>query len=231
MTTVMNKIKLSDNTLSVLKNFSQINSNLLVKEGNQVTTLSPAKNIVSIATVEEDFPVEFGIWDLSKLLGTITLFDDAEFEFNEKSMSIIGSSGAKVSYYYSEPRLLTTLEKEVKVPETVVSFPLTEEVFSAVQKAAAVLQLPDMCIRSTDDRNIEVVVLDKKTPTSNTYSIAVGENPTDTDFEFYLKIENLKLLAGDYDVDICKSVVTKFTHTSKDIFYYIALESDSTYNG
>lgn len=226
-----NVMKLSDNTLSVLKNFSHINSNLLVKEGNQITTLSPAKNIVSIATVEEDFPVEFGIWDLSKLLGTITLFDDAEFEFNDKSMTIIGSSGARVSYYYSEPRLLTTLEKEVKVPETAVEFTLTEEVFNAVQKAAAVLQLPDMCIKSTDDGNIEVLVLDKKSPTSNTYSIAVGENSSDSDFEFYLKIENLKLLSGDYDVEVCKSVVSKFTHKTKDIFYYIALESDSNYDG
>lgn len=231
MTTMTNVMKLSDNTLSVLKNFSHINSNLLVKEGNQITTLSPAKNIVSIATVEEDFPVEFGIWDLSKLLGTITLFDDAEFEFNDKSMTIIGSSGARVSYYYSEPRLLTTLEKEVKVPETAVEFTLTEEVFNAVQKAAAVLQLPDMCIKSTDDGNIEVLVLDKKSPTSNTYSIAVGENSSDSDFEFYLKIENLKLLSGDYDVEVCKSVVSKFTHKTKDIFYYIALESDSNYDG
>ena len=231
MTTMTNIMKLSDNTLSVLKNFSHINSNLLVKEGNQITTLSPAKNIVSIATVEEDFPVEFGIWDLSKLLGTITLFDDAEFEFNDKSMTIIGASGARVSYYYSEPRLLTTLEKEVKVPDTAVEFTLTEEVFNAVQKAAAVLQLPDMCIKSTDDGNIEVLVLDKKSPTSNTYSITVGENSSDSDFEFYLKIENLKLLSGDYNVEVCKSVVSKFTHKTKDIFYYIALESDSNYDG
>lgn len=227
----MNKIKLSEDTLSILKNYSQINSNLLIKEGNQITTLSPAKNIVSVANVSETFPVEFGVWDLSKLLGTISLFDNAEFEFNEKSMNIIGSGGAKVSYYYSEPRLLTVLERDVKVPETVVTFTLTEDVFGAVQKAAAVLQLPDLCIRSTSDGNIELLVMDKKTPTSNTYSIEVGENDSDSDFCFYLKIENLKLLSGDYEVDVCKSVVSKFTHTSKDILYYIALESDSTYEG
>tara|TARA_Y100001963_G_C6791431_1_gene455615 strand:- start:6202 stop:6897 length:696 start_codon:yes stop_codon:yes gene_type:complete len=231
METVMNKIKLSNETLSVLKNYSQINSNLLIKEGNQITTLSPAKNIVSIANVSEWFPMEFGVWDLSKLLGTISLFDDAEFEFNEKSMNIIGSGGAKVSYYYSEPRLLTVLEKEVKVPETVVSFSLTEEVFNAIQKAAAVMQLPDLCIRSNNEDNIELVVMDKKTPTSNSYSVEVGTNESDSDFSFYLKIENLKLLSGDYDVEVCKSVVSKFTHTSKDILYYIALESDSTYGG
>ena len=227
----MNKIKLSDDTLSILKNYSHINSNLLIKEGNQITTLSPAKNIVSVANVSENFPVEFGVWDLSKLLGTISLFEDAEFEFNEKSMNIIGSGGAKVSYYYSEPRLLTVLEREVKVPETVVSFTLTEDVFNAIQKAAAVLQLPDLCIRSTDDGTIELVVTEKKTPTSNTYSIEVGTNDSGTNFCFYLKIENLKLLAGDYDVDVCKSVVSKFTHRSKDILYYIALESDSNYDG
>jgi hypothetical protein len=231
MEAVMNKIKLSNDTLSILKNYSQINSNLLIKEGNQITTLSPAKNIVSIAKVSEWFPVEFGVWDLSKLLGTISLFDNAEFEFNEKSMNIIGSGGAKVSYYYSEPRLLTVLEKEVKVPESVVSFTLTEDIFNSIQKAAAIMQLPDLCIRSTDEGNIEMVVLDKKSPTSNSYNVEVGESDTDSDFCFYLKMENLKLLSGNYEVEVCKSVVSKFTHTKKDIIYYIALESDSKYGG
>ena len=226
----MSNTNLSRDTLSILKNFSSINSNLLVKPGNKITTISPAKNIVCEAVVEEHFATQFGIWDLSKLLGTISLFDDPEFSFGEKSMEIISETGAKVSYYYSEPRLLTVLDREVKMPEAVVSFILKQSVFDNIQRSAAVLQLSDLCIQSNDNGEIELVVLDKKTPTTNSYTTVVGQNDTNASFCFYLKIENLKLLSGDYKIDSCESTVTRFSHTSMDIKYYIALEHDSTYS-
>jgi hypothetical protein len=209
----MSNTNLSRDTLSILKNFSSINSNLLVKPGNKITTISPAKNIVCEAVVEENFATQFGIWDLSKLLGTISLFEDPEFSFGEKSMEIISETGAKVSYYYSEPRLLTVLDREVKMPEAVVSFILKQSVFDNIQRSAAVLQLSDLCIQSNDNGEIELVVLDKKTPTTNSYTIVVGQNDTNASFCFYLKIENLKLLSGDYKIDICESTVTRFSHT------------------
>ena len=229
MSTTTETIKLTRNTLSILKNFSHINSNLLVKEGNILTTISPAKNIVAEATIDEYFHTEFGIWDLSKLLGTISLFDDPEFEFGEKSMNIISSGGATVSYFYSEPRLLTTLDRKVNMPEHVVSFNLTEEIFSSLQRSSSVLQLPDLCIRSNDIGEIELVVLDKSSPTTNSFKIIVGENETNSVFSFFLKMENLKLLNGDYSVDVCKSTVCRFTHSNIDMVYYVALESDSSY--
>jgi len=224
----MNKTKLSQHTLSVLKNFSSLNSNLLVKQGNVINTITPAKNVVAQAVVDETFDVEFGIWDLNKFLGTVSLFNDPEFAFNEKSMEISGN-GSTVNYYYSEPRLLTVLDREIKMPDTAVSFTLKESTFNELQRAAAVLQLQNLSIRSTSNGEIELVILDKKSPTTNTFSKVVGENTTNATFDFNLHVDNLKMLPGDYDIEICRSVVSKFTNTNCDLVYYIALEPDSTY--
>ena len=102
-------MKLSKNTLDILKNFSTINSNILVEPGNVIKTVSPVKNVMSQATVKEKFDCQFGIWDLGKFLGTISLFEDPDFSFDDKHVTISGSNGTKVTYYYSEPKLLTTL--------------------------------------------------------------------------------------------------------------------------
>jgi len=222
-------MKLSKHTLSVLKNFSSLNSNLLVKPGKVIKTVTPAKNVAVEAEVMEVFPVEFGIWDLNKFLGTVSLFEDPEFEFNENCVYVSGKGNARVAYYYSEPKLLTTFDKEIKIPETVIHFNLPEETFNALQRAASVLQLPDLCVRSTNDGEIELSVLDKKYSTTNKFTIQVGENDTGSNFVFYFKIENLKLLTGDYSVSICESVVSMFQHKEHNITYYVALETDSHY--
>ena len=183
------------------------------------------------ATVKEDFPVEFGIWDLNKFLGTLSLFDSPTCVFGEKSVKISGEGGRAVTYYYSEPSLLTTINKQVQMPETVINLSLTQSVFADLQRAASVLQLPDLSFTSMDGENILAVVRDKKDPTSNDYSVAVGDVLGDTpNFEFNFKIDNLKLLPGDYDVEICESVVSSFTNTNIDVKYWIALETDSTFN-
>jgi len=231
MITKVNNMKLSKETFSILKNFSTLNSNLLVKEGNEINTITPAKNVVAQAKVAEQFPIEFGIWDMNKFLGTVSLFDDPEFIFGEKSVKIKGNNGGTVSYYYSEPSLLTTLKKEIQMPEVGVDFQLTENEFNDLLKAASVLQLPDLCVRSNEEKGtIELVALDKKSSTTNNYMITVGENPNLEDsFEFYYRIENLKLLPGEYTVSICKSIVSRFVHKKYDLIYYVALEVDSSY--
>ncbi len=228
---VMTSTSISQETLSILKNFSQLNSNLLVRPGNVINTVTGAKNVMAQATVKEDFPVEFGIWDLNKFLGTLSLFDSPICVFGEKSVKISGEGGRAVTYYYSEPSLLTTINKQVQMPETVIHLNLTQSVFADLQRAASVLQLPDLSFTSMDGENILAVVRDKKDPTSNDYSVAVGDVLGDTpNFEFNFKIDNLKLLPGDYDVEICESVVSSFTNTNIDVKYWIALETDSTFN-
>ncbi len=228
---VMTSTSISQETLSILKNFSQLNSNLLVRPGSVINTVTGAKNVMAQATVQEDFPVEFGIWDLNKFLGTLSLFDSPTCVFGEKSVKISGEGGRAVTYYYSEPSLLTTINKQVQMPETVINLSLTQSVFADLQRAASVLQLPDLSFTSMDGENILAVVRDKKDPTSNDYSVAVGDVLGDTpNFEFNFKIDNLNLLPGDYDVEICESAVSSFTNTNIDVKYWIALETDSTFN-
>ena len=159
-------MKLSKGTLAVLKNYSAINTNILVKPGSKISTVTPAKNLLSEAVVEEDFDTEFGIWDLPKFLGVVSLFNDPDFIFNEKYVLIKSSSGSCVKYYYSEPSLLTVPTKTLTMPEAVVSFKFTEAIFNEILRAASVLQLPDLAIRS-DDGRVVAVVFDKSEPTSN----------------------------------------------------------------
>lgn len=220
--------KISKETLDILKNFSSINSNILVKQGSTLTTVSPVKNVMAKATVKETFDTEFGIWDLNKFLGTVSLFDTPEFEFQDNFVKISNSS-TEVVYHYCEPKLLTTANKEITMPDSVLDFTLKQSDLLELQKAASVMQLPDMVVRSNDG-GVELAVLDKKDSTSNTYSINMDVT-TEAEFDFYFKVENLKMISGDYDVIISEKKISQLTHTSNDITYWIALETDSNYNG
>ena len=230
MTTTTSGLKISNETLEILKNFSSINSNILVKPGNTIATISPIKNIMAEAKVPENFDCEFGVWDLNKFLGTVSLFKDPEFYFQEKYVQITSNSNKNsVKYYYSEPSLLTTISKNIVMPETVVDCVLTQEHLTEIKKASSILQVNDIAIRSNGSV-IELVALDKNDATTNNFSMEIGgSNPNAADFTFYFKAENLKMLDGSYDVSITEKVVSEFKHQSKDLTYWVALESDSTY--
>jgi hypothetical protein len=226
---IATKLKISKQTIELLKNFASINSNILVKPGNKIKTISNYKNVLAEATVEESFDIEFGIWDLNKFLGTVSLFESPTFEFNQKNVVIEGENGATVVYYYSEPKLLTTVNKELKMPEAVVQCEIKEEDFKEIQRAAGVLQLPDLKISSEGDK-INLTVHDRKDPSSNSWTFEVGDNAEDADFSFLFKVENMKMLSGDYNVEICKNSVAKFNNKAVDLSYWVAMEPDSTYN-
>lgn len=230
MSATATKLTFSPETLEVLKNYASINSNILVKPGNKLTTVSPVKNVMAEAVVPETFDTEFGIWDLNKFLGVISLFKNPSFTFEDKYV-LIEENDASVKYFFSDPSLLTTVNREIKMPETVLSFNWNPKAFGELMKAAAVMQLPDFCIRNDGDM-VEAVVLDKADASSNHYAIELGEVTWQgNDFEFFFKVENIKILPGEYTVNITEKVVSEFIHTKRDIKYYIALESDSRYNG
>jgi hypothetical protein len=228
-TTTTNKISISSETLELLKNFSSINSNILIKEGNKIRTISNYKNVLAEATVKEDFDIQFGIWDLNKFLGTVSLFESPTFEFGSKSVTIEGDNGSKVVYYYCEPKLLTTITKEIKMPPTVVNCELFEYDFKEIQRSASVLQLPDLKISSEGDK-VVMTVHDKKDPSSNVYSMNIGDHDGESNFEFYFKVENLKMLTGDYNIEICENSVAKFINKSRDLKYWVAMEPCSKYS-
>ena len=222
-------MKLSDTTKEILKNFSEINPNLLITPGKQIKTISTMKNILATAGVEEDFPQDIAIYDLSEFLGMLSLFSKPVFDFDEKLMTINEEgTSTKSKYFFADPSILTTPQKDVKMPDTEVEFTLTETDLTKVKKAASMLQLPDIAIKSLGS-DIMMSAIDKKNDTANTYDVKVGE--TDKKFEFHFKTEHFKMLPGDYNVHISSKLISNFKHKTKTIQYWIALENTSKYEG
>lgn len=213
------KIKLSRNTLAILKNFSAINSNLLIKPGNTFKTIAPSKSVFAEAKVEEEFPVEVAIWDLGQFLGVVSLFDDPEFEFDENYVRI-QSNNSSVKYFYSTPSLLTVPSKNITMPKVTHEFVVTQDTFAELMKASSVLQVGDLQI-SGENGIVSLSVSKKSDPTSNSYTVEVGKS--DEDFSYILQMDDLKLLPGDYTVSLTDTVVSKFSHNSISLNYYIAV--------
>jgi len=224
-----NTMEISKQTFNILKNFSGINSNLFVKPGNKITTMSPAKNMMAEVTVEETFDTEFGIWDLNKFLGVVTLFQNPEFTFDDKYVLISGENGSTVKYYFSDPKLLSYPTKSIKKMDGDIAFTLTEDDLTELQRAGAVLQLPDLCFVS-EGADVLAVIKDLKDPTCNVYSIKVGDNKTNAEFSFNFKLENMRMFSGDYAVELSKNKIGCFSHQSLDLRYWLSMESTSTYS-
>jgi hypothetical protein len=221
-------ITISKTTLSILKNFASMNSNILVKPGNVIKTITPSKSGMAEAVIDETFDVEFGIWDLNKFLGVVSLFSSPHFEFGEKSVKIIGSNGSVVNYFYSEPRLLTYPSKSVNMPPTTVKTRISEGMFNELYRISSVLQLPDISFRS-DGSAIYAVVLDLKDPTSNSYRVDLEGNADGAQFELNFKMENIRLLAGDYEVSFAKNIAGQFENENHSLTYWFAMEPNSRY--
>ena len=220
-------MNLSDNTLGILKNFAGINNSILVKEGNQLRTISVMKNILAEAEIPEDFPRQFGIYDLNQFLNGLSLHSDPNLDFSEQSYLTISEGRRKVKYFFADPQvIIAPPEKEITLPTEDVCFQLESITLEKLLKAAAVYQLPDLCAVS-ENGTIKLVVHDKKNDTSNEFAIVVGE--TDRNFSFNFKIENIKIIPGAYDVVISSKLLSRFVNNKLNLTYYIALEPDSTF--
>jgi hypothetical protein len=223
-----NTMKLSENTLTVLKNFAGINNSILVKQGNRLRTISVAKNILAEADITEEFPREFAIYDLNQFLNGLSLHQDPDLDFAEESHITIREGKRRVKYFYADPNvIISPPEKEIKLPSQDVCFQLETGSLEKLLKAAAVYQLPDLSAVGGAGV-IRLVVRDKKNDTSNEYSIVVGE--TDKEFTFNFKVENIKIIPGAYDVVVSEKLLSQFTNTKFGVTYYIALEPDSNIN-
>ena len=224
--------QLSKETLAILKNFSTLNSNILVEPGNVIQTITPTKNVMARVVVEEDFETQFGIWDLSQFLSVISMFDHPEFTFDEKYVTIGDGKTSSVKYHYCEPSLLTVPTKQVQMPDTALSINMTNSVFSELTRAASVLQVEDLRITPSDDGSeILGIVHDSSDPTSNQYSVSLGENTIDATYQFDFKISLLRLFPGNYTIDFTETVISQFTHNDIDLTYWVALETSSKFNG
>jgi hypothetical protein len=223
-----NTMKLSDNTLTLLKNFAGINQSILVKQGNKLRTISIAKNILAEAEITEEFPRDFAIYDLNQFLNGLSLHQDPDLDFVEDSYITIREGKRRVKYFYADPNvIISPPEKEIKLPSEDVCFQLETGSLEKLVKAASVYQLPDISAIG-DAGAIRLVVRDKKNDTSNEYSIVVGE--TSEQFTFNFKVENIsKIISGAYDVVVSRKLLSQFTNTKHNLSYWIALEPDSTF--
>jgi len=223
-------MKLSEKTTTILKNFSGINNSILFKEGNVVRTISVMKNIYAEATVDENFPKDFGVYDLPQFLNGLNLHRQAELNFDNESYVVIKEGKSRSKFFFaSENTIVTPPNKSITLSQEDVCFQIDTTQLDKLLKASAVYQAPDL---SAIGKNgvVELVVRDKKNDTSNDYSVTVGE--TDSEFTCNFKVENLKIISGSYDVCLSKEKggIGRFKSRDYDLTYYIALEPDSTFN-
>ncbi len=220
-------MKLSDKTLSVLKNFSTINQSILFKQGNKLRTISVMKNILAEANISEEIPKDFGIYDLSQFLNGLSLHQSPELDFANDGHVVIKEGRMRSKYFFADPNvIITPPEKSIELPSEDVSFELRTEQLDKLLKAAAVYQLPDLAVVGGEGV-VKIVVRDKKNDTSNEFAVVVGD--TDKEFSFNFKVENIKILPGTYDVIVSQKLLSRFVSKNHDLTYYIALEPDSTF--
>jgi hypothetical protein len=223
-------MELSENTLNVLRNFSGINQNMMIRTGNTIKTISEARTVLATAHVSEEFPADFGIYDLNEFIGVLSLVDTPRLVFKDEHVIVNDSSGrSKVKYFFSSEDTLTTPQKDLNMPEANVKFTLDNATMNKLKKAASTLGHDEVSI-SGKDGVLSLSVVDSQNMTSNAFSIDIdGDFEKDAVFNFILSINNLKILPGDYEVSISSKLITQFSHTSLDVKYWIALEKSSTF--
>jgi len=220
-------MNLSEKTLTILKNFAGINNSILVKKGNNLRTISVAKNILAEAEIVEDFSRDFAIYDLNQFLNGLGLHQDPDLDFKEESYLTIREGKRRVKYFFADPNvIISPPEKEISLPTEDVHFQLDSVTLEKLLKAAAVYQLPDFSAVG-EAGVVKLVVRDKKNDTSNEFAIVVGE--TDKEFVFNFKVENIKIIPGAYDVVVSSKLLSQFTNSTYNLKYFIALEPDSTF--
>jgi hypothetical protein len=216
-------MQISNETIQVLKNFAMVNSNILIRKGKSLSTISTAKNIFAKADVVEDFPQEVAIYDLNSLLALLTLMENQNVEFGEKSL-IIEKNGGKFEYFYSSPNVIVAApDKSIDV-DNHYQFKLTAEEVNMITKAAAITGAPTITVASKEGK-VSLTVGDKKNDTANTYKASIGES--ENDFDCHMAVENFKIIPDAYTVTISKKKVFHFKHETKNIEYFIAMEPDS----
>jgi hypothetical protein len=220
-------MKFSETTFAIIKNFSNINQSLFFKQGNTLKTISVSKTILAEATIEEEIPRDFGIYDLNQFLNGLLLHKDAELDFENDSYVVIREGRSRSKYFFAQPSVIVTPpDKEITLPSSDVCFLVDTKQLEKLIKASAIYQLPDLSVVG-EAGVIKLLVRDKKNDTSNDFSIIVGE--TDEEFVFNFKIENIKILPGNYEVVISRKLLCHFKNTDMPVSYWVALEPDSKF--
>jgi len=223
-------MELSNRTVDILRNYASINENIVIESGNTIKTMSPARNLVSRAEIEETFPQGFGIYDLPEFLSVLGLVDRPQITFSDSHCTVSDGSGlSSVKYFYSDPDMLSAPKKDITMPECEVKFILNNDTLTKVKRAASALGHEDISIRPSGGA-IEISVVDSKDKTGNTFAITVeGTYPEDVDFNYIMNVNNLKLIGEDYEVAISSKLISNLKSLNSSLEYFIALEKTSKY--
>ena len=203
---------------------------VIIKEGNSLKTISEARNVLARANIQENFPKNFGIYDLNEFIGVLSLVDTPRLKFDDEYVTVGDSTGrSKVKYFFSSEDTLTTPQKDITMPEPDVKFVLDNDTLNKLKRAASTLGHNELSITGKDGV-LSLSVVESQNYTSNSYSIDIdGEFKSDISFNFILNIGNLKILPGDYDVEISSKLITQFRNKDIDVTYWIALEKTSNF--
>ena len=225
-------MELNENTLNILRNFSDINQNILIKQGSVLKTISEARNVLATANVGDEFPNDFGVYDLNEFIGVLGLVDKPNLNFEDDHVIIGDSSGrTKIKYFYSSEDTLTTPSKDITMPDSEVKFKLGAEVLDKIKRAASTLGHSEVSI-SNSNNIIKISVIDNKNKTSHAFSIDIdGEYDQNSKFNFILNISNLKIIPDDYEVEISSKLISQFSNSRINLKYWIAMEKSSTFGG
>jgi hypothetical protein len=222
-------MEISANTVNILKNFSAINGNIVIKPGNKLMTISEAKNVLAEAQVPEEFNSIVGIYDLNEFLNVLGLVDKPRVRFEDNYMNIGGQSGRElVKYYYADTEMLTSPTKPIEMPDPDVWFTLDEQTLIGLKRAASVFGHGQLSIEP-DNGSIKLSVVDPENSTANEYSIDVDGGYNNDNFKFILNITNLKMVSDTYQVKISSKLISQFTNEGEDLTYWVALEKSSQY--
>ena len=222
-------MKISNKTLDVLKNFSEINQSILIKKGKKLKTVSALKNILAHAEVEDDFPQDFAIYQLNEFIGVLSTMNNPDLIFHDKYVMLSQENGACTKYFYAAPSVVIAPEKDITMPSEDINFTLLEKQYNDLLKMSSILQLNDILVKGCPKSNGQyLAVTNKKNDTSNDYSIKVGEGVTEP-YKMYFKTENLKMVVGDYNVHISSKGISHFENMNIKLDFWIALETDSNY--
>lgn len=221
----MSTVNISKSTMMVLKNFSTINGSIVIREGSTIKTINVGENLVAEYECEESFPQTFAIYDLNQFLAGISLFDRPSLLFGNEEYLTIQSNGRNAKYYFSDPEitLKTAPDRKVNFPGADIEFTIREKDLENLRKASDVYSIPDLVFKSTDEGSVSLNLCDKENETSNVYTQEIQGESTGA-YELMMKMENIRLLPGDYEVKISSKLITQWKHKNLNLTYWIALE-------
>jgi len=221
---------MTEKTLQVLKNYATINPNIVIENGNVVKTISEARAIVSKSSVDVDFPLTFGIFDLSNFLNVLSLVESPTLDFKNDYVEIKDQTGrTSIKYHYSDPEVLTSPKEEVIMESSDVEFLLDRDTLSKIRRASSVLGHQELHV-TNNNGDIYLVVVDGSDKTSNAYTVAVnGSSRQDVNFDLVFNINHLKMIDGDYKVKVSSKLISHFINTNGNLEYWVALDKSSKY--